>query len=136
MKWRTNPGLADIFDSLFDRQAEGMEKRSYACMPAVNIIETQKGFELEVAAAGLAKEDYKIGLEGNVLTISSEARAKEESDREYLRREFVYGSFSRSFTLPKSIDSEKISADYQDGILRVSLPKREELTLTREIKVL
>lgn len=135
MKWRTNPGLADIFDSLFDRQAEGMEKRSYACMPAVNIIETPKGFELEVGAAGFAKEDYKIGIEGNILTISSEVKPQEGTDREYLRREFYYGSFSRSFALPKSIDTEKVAADYQNGILRVMLPKREELTLTREIKV-
>ena len=84
----------------------------------------------------MKKDDFKIDLENQVLTISSEIKEEtEETENNYTRREFVYNSFSRSFTLPKSIVSEKIKADYKDGILKISLPKNKETKLSREIKV-
>ncbi len=105
-------------------------------VPAVNIQEDEKQFLLELAVPGLKKDDFKIDLENQVLTISSEIKEEtEETENNYTRREFVYTSFSRSFTLPKSIVAEKIKADYKDGILKISLPKNKETKLSREIKV-
>ena len=105
-------------------------------VPAVNIQEDEKQFLLELAVPGMKKDDFKIDLENQVLTISSEIKEEtEETENNYTRREFVYNSFSRSFTLPKSIVAEKIKADYKDGILKISLPKNKETKLSREIKV-
>jgi len=105
-------------------------------VPAVNIQEDEKQFLLELAVPGMKKDDFKIDLENQVLTISSEIKEEtEETENNYTRREFVYNSFSRSFTLPKSIVSEKIKADYKVGILKISLPKNKETKLSREIKV-
>ena len=105
-------------------------------VPAVNIQEDEKQFLLELAVPGMKREDFKIDLENQVLTISSEIKEEtEETENNYTRREFVYNSFSRSFTLPKSIVAEKIKADYKDGILKISLPKNKETKLSREIKV-
>lgn len=92
--------------------------------PAVNVVENENGFRVELAAPGFQKTDFKLNLEGNRLTISSEKEQKEEE--KYTRREFVYGSFQRTFTLPTSVDTEKIAAIYQDGILMVELPRKEE----------
>ena len=104
--------------------------------PAVNIQEDDKQFVIEMAAPGLKKEDFKINLEDHVLAISKEAEEKKEEVKEnYTRREFVYNSFSRSFRLPKTILENKIKADYQDGVLKIALPKDAKAKLTREISV-
>jgi len=96
-------------------------------MPSVNIIEGKDDFRIEVAAPGLEKGDFKINLENNVLTISSEKEQKrEEKDERYMRREFSYTSFNRSFSLPQTVDADKISASHNNGILAISIPKREE----------
>jgi HSP20 family protein len=107
-------------------------------MPAVNISENEDGFMLEMAAPGMKKSDFKINLDNNVLTISSEKQEEQEDSKQnYSCKEFNFSSFSRSFTLPKSIDFDKIKADYKDGILRVSLPKREDakVALNRQIEI-
>jgi HSP20 family protein len=97
------------------------------CDPAANIIELPESFQLDIAAPGMKKEDFKINLENSILTISAEMEdEKNEEGKNYTRKEFYYGSFSRSFTLPKTIDLDKIQADYNNGILKISLPKREE----------
>jgi len=106
--------------------------------PAANIIENNDSFQLEIAAPGLVKNDFKINLENNILTISVEIEdEKREEGKNYSRKEFYYGSFSRSFTLPKTIDLEKIKADYDNGILKIALPKKEEakVELKKEIKI-
>ncbi|HQO49321.1 MAG TPA: Hsp20/alpha crystallin family protein [Bacteroidales bacterium] len=106
--------------------------------PSVNISETEEGFGLELAAPGLKKEDFKVNLDNNVLTISAELKNEsEEKSEKLIRREFSYSSFSRSFSLPKSIDLDKIKADYKDGILKIGLPKREEakVAVNREISI-
>ncbi|MCX6284763.1 MAG: Hsp20/alpha crystallin family protein [Bacteroidetes bacterium] len=106
--------------------------------PAANIVEQNESFLLEIAAPGLKKDDFKIHLENSVLTISAEIEdEKKEEGKNYTRKEFYYGSFSRSFTLPKTIDLESIKADYQEGILKVTMPKREEAKLEtkKEIKI-
>lgn len=96
-------------------------------VPAVNIKEQDKSFVLELAAAGLKKEDFKIEVDKDVLTISAEVsnESKSEDDAQYSRREFKYSSFKRAFTLPKAVDKEKINANYIDGVLSVDLPKLE-----------
>lgn len=95
--------------------------------PAVNIIESKEGFKLEVAAPGLAKEDFTIKLDQNKLTISSNKESKEEQKEErYVRREFASYSFSRSFSLPQTVDQDKIEASHANGILTINIPRKEE----------
>ncbi|OWK73723.1 heat-shock protein [Flavobacteriaceae bacterium JJC] len=97
-------------------------------LPSVNVKELDRGFEIHVAAPGIKKEDFKINLEQNVLTISSENSTENEEKDEngaFTRREFNYSSFSRAFTLPETADPEKIEAAYEDGILKITVPKKE-----------
>ncbi len=121
----------DAFPRFFDNDTR-------YTLPAVNIIEGKEDYKIEVAAPGLNKEDFKVNLENNMLTISSEKEEKqEEKDEKVMRREFSYCSFSRSFTLPQTVNAEKIRATHKDGILQVVVPKREEAKEkpAREIKI-
>jgi HSP20 family protein len=103
---------------------------------AVNIKEEDKSFLLELAAPGLKKEDFKINVEKNLLTISSEVKTEnEEKTENYSRKEFGFTSFSRSFKISDNILVDEISANYEDGILKVNLPKNVEAKLSREIKI-
>ncbi|WP_394970684.1 Hsp20/alpha crystallin family protein [uncultured Croceitalea sp.] len=96
-------------------------------VPAVNILENEASFELELAIPGFKKDDFNIEIDDNILTISSEVKSEKENNMDnYTRREFSYSSFKRAFTLPETIDEAKINANYEDGILRLSLPKKEE----------
>ena len=97
-------------------------------MPSVNIRETADNFEVEVAAPGMDKKDFKITLDGNLLTISSQKQqSSEDVNDRYTRREFSYQSFQRSFELPKDVvDQENINARYENGLLHLSIPKKEE----------
>lgn len=96
-------------------------------VPAVNITEQKNYYLVSLAAPGLKKEDFKIDVDGNMLTISSEKEeSKEEKDKKFNRKEYSYSSFSRSFTLPEEINKEKIEAKYEDGVLKISLPRKEE----------
>ena len=101
-------------------------------VPAINIKELEKGFEIEVAVPGLSKEDFSITLDKGLLTISSESKKenKEESDK-YTRREFSFTSFRRSFNLPDNVDMEKITARHENGILNIVLPKIDEAKTKR-----
>ena len=97
-------------------------------IPAVNIRETADNYEVEVAAPGMTKKDFRVQLEGNILTISSEKTSGNEENEEfrYTKREFSYQSFSRTFNLQKEVvDTEKIQAKYEDGVLRLLIPKME-----------
>ncbi len=97
--------------------------------PAVNVRETDNSFELELAAPGLIKEDFNIELDHDVLTISSEMKSEKETkenDGKYSRKEFSYQSFKRSFTLPDTANGNEISASYENGVLLVAIPKKEE----------
>lgn len=96
-------------------------------VPAVNIKENEKDFELQLAVPGRKKEDFQIEVNENVLTISSETKSEENVENEnYTRREFSFASFKRAFTLPETIDEDNIKATYEDGILTFNLPKKEE----------
>ena len=130
---RMFPTIPSFFDNFISRDLMDWSNSNFSgtnsTLPAVNIRENEDSFQIEVAAPGLAKENFKVNLDRNLLTVSSELKQeKEEGDKKYSRREFSYQSFQRSFTLPEStVDGEKISAKYVDGILHVTLPKREEM---------
>jgi len=95
--------------------------------PAVNIVETKDDFKLEVAAPGFDKGDFDVKVENSLLTISANREQKSENaDQRFTRREFRYESFKRSFNLPQSINQEQVLAVYENGILNVTLPKKEE----------
>ena len=105
----------------------GMEKFENR-IPAVNIKESETGFELELAIPGQKKEDFNVEIDDHVMTISMESKSEDQtSDEKYTRREFSYQSFKRSFTLPETVNEDKIEASYTDGILKFSLPKRDEV---------
>ncbi|TVR72750.1 MAG: Hsp20/alpha crystallin family protein [Marinilabiliales bacterium] len=111
----------DMLSNFFDDYQTGI------CVPAVNIIEGKDDFRIEVAAPGLDKNDFKIDVKNNVLFISSEKRQEDEQkDEKIMRREFSYSSFSRSFSLPNTVDADKITANHKDGVLNITIPKREE----------
>jgi HSP20 family protein len=96
-------------------------------MPAVNVTEDKNEYLVSLAAPGMKKDDFRIDVDGNMLTISSEKEdTKEEKDKKYTRKEYNYSSFSRSFTLPNEVNMEKIDARYEDGVLKISLPRKEE----------
>jgi len=96
-------------------------------LPAVNIRENADDYTLELAIPGMKKSDFNIDVDNKILSISSEIETKEESEEEnYTRREFGYSSFKRTFAMPDTVNSEKVSANYEDGILRINLPKRDE----------
>ena len=138
------PSIPSFIDNLFSRDWMDWSNLNFSStnttLPAVNIRETENEYELEVAAPGMKKSDFKINLDKNQLTISSELQeGKKASDDNYSRKEFSYMSFQRSFTIPEHVvDGDKISAKYLDGILRVRLPKMEEAKPkpAREIKIL
>src|SRR5690554_2929512 len=129
IRWNRNN---DIFPSLLgDFFNDEIIKRASNrfSVPAVNLKETDNGYEIHLAAPGLKKEDFKISLEDKVMTISSEQSSETEaSEDEFTRKEYSYSSFSRSFTLPENIDNENIDAKYENGELRVNLPKKEKTT--------
>ena len=104
---------------------------SIACngtSPAVNVVEDDKEYRIDVAVPGLSRKDFRIDLEDEILTISSENKeSKEEKKHNYMRKEFSYSSFKRSFQLPETIDQENIKAHQDAGILTISLPKKDEV---------
>lgn len=107
------------------------------CVPSVNIIEEEQNYVLEVAAPGLNRDEFRISLENAVLTISSERKEdKEQKEGRYLKREFGFAAFRRSFNLPDSVDASRISASHVNGVLRISLPLKEEVkTGPRKIEI-
>ncbi len=122
-----------LFDDFFNRDLFSWGQSNFSntnsTIPSVNIKETNDNFEVEVAAPGMEKKDFKIELDGNMLTISSEKTDQKEDNEEekYSRKEFSYQSFYRTFTLPKDVvDVDKIEAKYQNGLLQLAIPKKEE----------
>jgi len=96
-------------------------------VPPVNITENKDEYLVSLAVPGMRKDDFKIDVDGNMLTISSEKEeTKEEKDKRFTRKEYSYSSFSRSFTLPDEVNKEKIDARYEDGVLKLMLPRKEE----------
>lgn len=134
-------GLDDWFDSVEREFFPELFGRTYfnkRGIPAVNIIETNENYRIEVAAPGLKKGDFKIKLENHYLILSAEKKEeKEERDENYTKREFNYSSFERAFALPDNVITSQIDAKYDDGILKIYIPKKEATKEKpiREIKI-
>ena len=129
---RSNTFFPSFWDNFLSKELMDWGSNNFSStdttLPAVNVKETDDAFEIEVAAPGMTKKDFKVNLENNVLTISSERKEekKEEEKGRFTRREFSYQSFQRSFTIPENmVEGDKISAKYNDGLLCIHLPKRE-----------
>ncbi len=126
------PTWSNFLNEFFNHDWNDWTNQNYSntntTLPSVNIKESEEGFEVEMAAPGLTKDDFKIELNNSVLSIKSEKKEEKECKKGecYTRREFSYQSFSRSFTLPSTIESDKIKAQYEHGILKISIPKKEE----------
>ncbi len=130
-----SPMFNDLFNDFFGGLAVN-QNRSFN--PSVNIIETDENFKLELAAPGLSKDDFKINIEDDLLTVSAEKKSEQnEKTEKYTRKEFSFTSFKRSFTLPEIADIEKIAASYENGIMGLVIPKKEEAKAkpAREIKI-
>lgn len=124
-----NAPFSNVFENSFKHNTN---------LPAVNILESEKDFQIEFNAPGFAKENFKIELEKNLLNVSAEhSTENNEENKNYTRREFSFSSFKRSFNLPETVNVEAIDAKYENGILRLVLPKKEEqlAKAAKEIKV-
>ena len=124
--------MPSLFDRFFEGDMFDWSNRNYSLtnttLPSVNIKESPEGFEEAVAAPGFSKSDFSIELNNDQLTISSEKKTDTETkdNEHFTRREFSYLSFSRTFTLPSIVEGNDIKAKYDNGILSVSIPKKEE----------
>ncbi|MDB5251128.1 MAG: Hsp20/alpha crystallin family protein [Flaviaesturariibacter sp.] len=132
---KRNPLLSTgLFDDFFTRDimhwGVGNNSTTDTTIPAVNIRETADNFEVEMAAPGMTRDDFRIELDGNQLTITSEKKSESHDNGtgRYTRREFSYQSFRRVFQLPKDVvDVDRIGARYENGLLQLTIPKREEV---------
>ena len=118
-----------VFNTLFNDPFFSTTPARQFTSPAVNICESDNAFEIEVAAPGMTKENLNVHVENDSeLIVSFDKKATSETDpkRNYIRREFSYGSYRQAFSLPEDIDMEAIKAEMQDGILRITLPKMTE----------
>ncbi|MEH6762960.1 MAG: Hsp20/alpha crystallin family protein [Aequorivita antarctica] len=124
------PVWSNLFDEILNRDLPSFLSSNFntgITLPKVNIMETADSFMVEMAVPGLKKSDFQIELDNQVLSISTELKEEQEHKEEnFTRREFGYSSFKRSFTLPKSVNDEEINATYNQGILNILLPKKEE----------
>jgi len=124
------PYFGSFFDDFFSKDVFDWNTKNFSqlgsTLPSVNVKENETDFQVELAAPGMKKEDFKIEIDNHILSISSEKKEEKEDKKEkYSRREFNYQSFTRSFSLPESAASEGIQASYKDGVLMVHIPKKE-----------
>ena len=132
--------LPSIFNDIFDDDFMGYTPAKQFASPAVNIIENEKDYQIEVAAPGMSKEDFKVRLENdNELVISLEKKNEDKHEKKnYLRREFSYASFKQAFIIPDEVEAENIGAAMVDGVLKITLPKKEVTVKTpasRQIEI-
>jgi len=135
------PSTSNWLDDIFNRDLPSVFTSNFntgVSLPKVNIKETADNYVIEMAVPGLKKSDFKLDLDHHVLSISTEKKeTHEEQEANYTRKEFGYSAFKRTFTLPETVNDDKISANYQDGILNILLPKKEEAKQkpARQIKI-
>lgn len=129
---RNSNQVPSLLDRFFDGEMFDWTNRNFSntntTLPSVNIKENADAFTVEVAAPGFDKSDFKLELNHNTLTISSDKKVEKETKEGefFTKREYSYQSFTRSFTLPQIADGERIEASYENGILTVGIPKKEE----------
>lgn len=133
------PSVMDDFFKPWNEWFNGGNWMKEITVPAVNITEEKDRYMVALAAPGMKKEDFNIAIDGNIMSISSQKEeSKEDKDARYTRKEYSYSSFSRSFTLPDEVNQAAIDAKYEDGILKLMLPKKEEArkpNLSKQIPV-
>ncbi|PBQ34942.1 heat-shock protein Hsp20 [Sphingobacteriaceae bacterium] len=118
------PSMENLFSSFFGNDLTNKDYAAY--VPSVNITENEKSYSIEAAAPGFEKQDFNVQLEEGILTIRGEHKQESEfNHKTFVRKEFNYGSFSRSFNLVDLVDEEKIDAKYENGVLKIELPKKE-----------
>ena len=129
------PGFNDIFEPFFNDSF--LSDRMVTRVPAANISETADHFHIELAAPGLRKNDFKLQLDQNVLSVSVEQHSENNTGKKnFSKREYSYNSFVRSFTLPETADDASIEAEYNDGILKINIAKKEEAkSVSRQIEI-
>lgn len=140
---RFSRNYPSVFDRFFDNDLFDWSHKNFSktntTLPSVNIKESNQDFLVEVAAPGLEKGDFKIELNRDILTVSSEKKVEKETKegQQFTCREFSYQSFSRSFTLPNIADGDRIAAKYENGILSITIPKKEEIIskMNRQIEI-
>lgn len=125
---KTEKKLPHFFDNFFKPWNEWLDSVNFfnggSKLPAVNIADKKDRYEVRLAVPGMDKDDFKISVDGNMLTISNEKEeSAEEKEEMFTRKEYSYSGFSRSFSLPAEIDKERIEAGYEKGVLKISLPK-------------
>ncbi|HLZ16212.1 MAG TPA: Hsp20/alpha crystallin family protein [Cyclobacteriaceae bacterium] len=138
IRYNPNDFVPSTFSSLVDRFFNESLARSGGSVftPKVDVIENDNAYEVQVAVPGLNKEDFKIEINDNYLTVSGERKfTNEKKDKSFHSIETNYGSFSRSFTLPENADGAKVTAKYNNGILELVIPKDEKKILKQTIKV-
>lgn len=132
----TPTSFSNLIDRFFNESAARSGGSAYSFVPRVDIFEEENAFEIHLAVAGMKKDEFKIDLNDNHLTISGERKfSKEKKENNFRSIETQHGTFSRSFTLPENVDASKIAAKYVDGILEIVIPKDEKKTLKQSIKV-
>ncbi len=129
------PGFNDVFDSIFNDTF--FNERMMSSVPAVNTSESAEWYHIEMAAPGLRKDDFKITLDRNLLTISCQTSGENSNtEKRYAKREYSFTSFVRSFNLPELADPNTIEATYENGILLLDIGKREEAkSMARQIEL-
>lgn len=128
--------FSNLIDRFFNDSMARSGGSAYSFVPRVDILEEEKSFEIHVAVPGMNKDEFKIDVNDNHLTISGERKnSREKKENNLHSTEIQYGTFSRSFTLPENVDANGISAKYVNGILELSIPKDEKKTLKTTIKV-
>jgi HSP20 family protein len=128
--------FSNLIDRFFNESLSRAGGSAYSFVPKVDIFESEKAYELHLAVPGVTKEDFKIDLNDNQLTVSGERKfSKEKKENNLYVVESQYGNFSRVFSLPEDVDASKITAAYNNGILEISIPKDEKKTLKSSIKV-
>ena len=133
---RRFPSLTRFFDEPFLNSDWNGDRNWMSEIPPVNIEEKNNEFHVELAVPGMKKEDFQITSENGLLTIKAEREEKkEEKEKNYTRREYNYNSFERSFTLPETVKADQVKAKYEDGLLRLTLPKKEEAKAKPKLQV-
>lgn len=137
IRWNNRPMLSNMLDEMMERNLSTGFEKNCGCVPATNILEDEKQFEIQLAAPGMKKEDFNLNVDNQVLSVSYGKKEEEKEEDNYLRREFGMDSFTRSFSIPKTTDAENISARYEQGILYISVPKLnpEKARLSRSIEI-
>jgi HSP20 family protein len=128
--------FSNLIDRFFNESLSRTGGSAYSFVPRVDIVENEKAYEIHVSVPGMNKEDFKLDLNDNYLTVSGERKfTKEQKDKNFHSIETQYGTFSRSFGLPENVDAGKINAKYVNGILEITVPKDEKKTLKTTITV-